>query len=196
MHNHTPEQLSKYWASEKSGTFQTPEWRTMASENDLTPAGTEHAMRGFAHNRPRLENTHWDPTLCEVCGRAGPLPYRDCRGCSNVCSWHRGKLCKGGPVFQVNATRQQERCYENAFGTTYHPAALPDLAIGHPWSVETTSGNVVPLREREDAYLIKYGDEDIIKLAVQHGLNSLPEHLDQAHVMAMQAYMQRHGIAR
>lgn len=173
-HNHTPEQLGKYYEYEKTGTFQTPDWHTVASDNGLTSAGKEKAMQYVCSNWPHLGTANGIlPDVKSVAvldlypiGNVGVVPAFLLGSMAGV--------AKGDPVLQVNTIRQQCRGYERVPDTTYHQAALPDLVIGHPLSGDTTTGNNVPFLEQDGTCLVRFWDEDMHKLAVQHELSIRP----------------------
>ena len=132
-------------------------------------------MAHFAQHMPCLELTIRDATLYEVCTCPAPLPYRDCRGGSNVPSWHHGRCCPGDPKVQINVPKQTARGYARVPDTTYHPETIPDLVIDHPNSVDTSSGTCVPLLEQGELSLVRYWTDALFRMAIQHELHVLPE---------------------
>ena len=117
-------------------------------------------------------------------------------GCAKVPSWHHGRGCPGYPKVQINAPKQTDRGHGRVPDTTYHQATLPDLVIDHPTSVETASGTCVPLLEQSERCMVRYWTGEIIRMAIQHELNILPERIDQTHVATIREDMIRYANAR
>ena len=153
-------------------------------------------MTYFAQHQPCLELKNRDVTLCEVCARLAFVPYRVCRGCSNVPSWHHGRCCPGDPKVQVNAPKPTDSDDERALALTYHQDTIPDLVIYHQISVCISTGTIVPLLEQDELWVVRYGIAEIIRRAIQHELKHLPERADQHHVAPIREHMVRYANAR
>lgn len=153
-------------------------------------------MRRVAQHMPCLALQSRDATLCGVCACPAPLPYRVCRGCSHVPSWHHGRCSLGDPEVQINAPKQAVRGYERVLDTTYRQETIPDLVIDHPTSVDTSAGISVPLLEQDELCLVRYGTDAIIRMAIEQELKILPGRMDQSHGTTIRDDMIRYSNDR
>lgn len=164
----TAHKLIKYKEQPRLGPFLTPVW-TSVEEDNLTDKGKVEAGEDYNLHWLQLRFQRRATTSCAVCGEGTVLPYTACRGCICMPSWRHGTCCLGGPTCRLSKTPIVERGYEHVTGALHRPL---EKIQGYS-TIETPAGPVNPIEEHETNFVVKYGSDDMVRLAMAPELKTL-----------------------